>query len=121
MTGELIFLATLVVGVVLFIPVLSMLGGARLFVVGASMQVGFPIFWHFFSYPNYDIHNLLASLTLLVCLSVPPLCFAAGLLDSLWKRRERGKKVLPVWLNAIGLGLFVPWLLGLAWLADIPW
>ena len=61
--------------------------------------------------PGQNIHGgTLTLFTLLFGIYVPPLCFAAGLIVALVRRRHNGK--LGMWLNSGGIMLYVLWVTG---------
>jgi hypothetical protein len=61
--------------------------------------------------PGQNIHGgTLTLLTLLFGIYVPPLCFSAGLIVALVRRRHSGK--LGMWLNSGGIMLYVLWVTG---------
>ena len=63
--------------------------------------------------PGQNIHGGKFTLfTFLFGLSVPPLCFALGFIIALRHRHQSGN--LGVWLNSVGLGLYLLWVSGTA-------
>ena len=61
--------------------------------------------------PGQNIHGgKVTSVVFLVALSVPPLCFAVGLIVAIRRRHQSGN--LGAWLNSAGLGLYVLWVTG---------
>ena len=61
--------------------------------------------------PGQNIHGgTLTGFTLLFGISVPPLCFAGGLIVAFVRRRQG--RDLGMWLNSTGLFLYVLWVSG---------